>query len=653
MKRSLLFPLLAFFFILPTHAQNYFDDFGKINLNELQMTTYNRDNLAEAVVLYDIGKTLFTTGDLGVRFLFERITRIKILSKAGLKYAEIEIPYYIDKDGIEKISDIQGITYNLEGNTAKTSRLDPNQVYDEKINENWSQKKFALPDVKEGSVIEYRYSIESPFLFNLRDWKFQSTIPVVYSEYTARMIPFYEYTYILQGASKFDVYKNVPGNFKNHYATVDYYDNIYTFGMKNLPAFRDEDFITSINDYIVKMDFQLSMIRYPGGSTREIITTWPLLIQSLLKLNEFGLYMKAVTKSSDELLGTLALDSKSNEDKTKMIVSYVKSNFNWDGYSSKYANKSTKEFLKTKTGNSANINLFLASMLSEAGIESYPVLLSTRDHGKIPVDYPFEQFLNYVIVLAKIDNKQILLDATEPLSPFGMLPARCINEKGLIVHREKTEWIQLADNGISEEADSVFITFNETLDSAFADIHVQSLGHKALELRRSYHNDADNLKEYCIKDEIELRSDIAVKNEKSIENPFIFDYKVKTGVEMVGDKLLVTAFPGLTPSQNPLRVGFRSYPVDMVYPNTNSFTAVIDIPKGYRYAENKKDVSIDNPLMNIRYHIDNTTDKLKITGNYTFKKPVYLPHEYYDLKSYYTTIIETFNNKIVLVKAST
>ncbi|MBN1144229.1 MAG: DUF3857 and transglutaminase domain-containing protein [Bacteroidales bacterium] len=653
MKRSLVFSVLAFSFILSMQSQNYFEDFGKLNMNELQMTTYNRDNLAEAVVLYDIGKTLFTTGDFGVHFIFDRIVRIKILSKAGLKYAEIEIPYYIDKDGIEKISDIQGITYNLEGNTAKISRLDLKQVYDEKINENWSQKKFALPDVKDGSVIEYRYSIESPFLFNLRDWKFQSTIPVIYSEYTARMIPFYEYTYILQGASKFDVYKNVPGNFKNHYATVDYYDNIYTFGMKNLPAFRDEEFITSINDYITKMDFQLSLIRYPGGSTREIMTTWPLLIQSLLKLNEFGLYMKSIAKSSDELLGTLALESKSNEDKTKAILNYIKSNYNWDGYSSKYANKSTKEFLKTRTGNSANINLFLASMLSAAGIEAYPVLLSTRDHGKIPVDYPFEQFLNYVIVLAKIDNKEILLDATEPLSPFGMLPARCINEKGLIVNKEKTEWIQLVDKGVSEEADSVFITFNETLDSAFADIHVQSLGHKALELRRSYHNDADNLKEYCMKDGIELQGGIAVKNEQSIENPFLFDYKVKTGVEILGDKLLVTVFPGLTPSQNPLKVGFRSYPVDMVYPNSNSFKAIIDIPKGYRFNEGKKNVSVDNALVNIQYQVESTAAQLNITGSYTFKKPVYLPHEYYDLKSYFTTIIETFNNKLMLVKAST
>jgi hypothetical protein len=650
MKKSLLTSVFFLSVLIQVNAQNYFDDFGKINLTELGMTTYNRDNLAEAVVLYDIGKTYFLMYDDGIHFAFERITRIKILSKAGLKYAEVEIPYYIDNEGVEKILDIQGNTYNFENNTPKISRLDPKNIFEEKISDQWRQKKFAMPDVKEGSVIEYRYSIESPFLFNLRDWVFQSTIPTIYSEYTATMIPFYEYTFILQGASKFDVYKNTKGNFKNQYATVQYFDNIYTFGMKNIPAFKDEEYITSINDYIMKMDFQLSVIQYPGGAKKEIITTWPLLIQGLLKLNEFGLYMRSALKSSGEILSTLSLDSKTSKEKTEAIVNYVKSNYNWDGYSSKYANKTGKDFLKTKTGNSAAINLFLSALLTEAGIETYPVLLSTRDHGKIPMDYPFEQFLNYVIVLARIDNQDILLDATEPLSPFGMLPARCINEKGLIVDKEKVEWISLADNGISALTDSVFVSFNETLDSAYADISIQSNGHKALELRRIYHNDAKAFKDLCMKDGMESSSEIAIHNDLAIEKPFAYNYRVTAGVEKVGDKVLVAPFQGLTPEKNPLKLGFRSYPVDMVYSNSNQFVAIIDIPKGYRFMENNKDISIDNALVNIQYQTNIAADKLKITGTYTFKKPVYQPNEYYDLKSYFTKVVETFNNKIVFAK---
>ena len=56
-----------------------------------------------------------------------------------------------------------------------------------------------------------------------------------------------------------------------------------------------------------------------------------------------------------------------------------------------FTNKSVKDLLSSKTGNSAEINLFLAGMLNAAGIEAYPVITSTRSNGKIQSDYPFLQ----------------------------------------------------------------------------------------------------------------------------------------------------------------------------------------------------------------------------------------------------------------------
>jgi len=57
-----------------------------------------------------------------------------------------------------------------------------------------------MPDVRIGSVIEYSYKILSPYIFNLRNWAFQNTIPVMYSEYSTSMVPFYDYVSNLQGA---------------------------------------------------------------------------------------------------------------------------------------------------------------------------------------------------------------------------------------------------------------------------------------------------------------------------------------------------------------------------------------------------------------------------------------------------------------------
>jgi transglutaminase-like putative cysteine protease len=626
-------------------------DFGKFNIDEVTMKTYAPDPIAEAVVLYDLGNTYFTYEyEAGFEIIFERTTKIKILSKAGIKYAEVEVPYFVNNNGHEEVYEIEGCTYNLENNTSSISKLDAANVYVEKTNENWFTKKFALPDVKEGSVIEYRYKVSSPFYFNFQNWVFQGRIPKIYSEYTARMIPFFEYSYILQGAAKFDVFNNRVDDTKKSVGVTEYNDNIYTFGMRNIPAFRDEDYITSMNDYIQKLDFQLAVVHHLNGGNENIITTWPMLIQDLLKDSEFGLYMRSIAKNADEIMASIDLTSGSNRDKAERIYKYVKGNYNWSGMQSKQAGKTAKEFLKTKTGNAADINLFLCSLLNSAGIQAFPVLLSTRDHGKIPTQYPFSKFMNYVIVLVRTDNQDIMLDATEPLSPFGMLPSRCINDKGLIAAKDKTEWIQMEDQAGSEVADSGHVSFNETLDSVTIDFNLRATGHKGLEYRSSYQDDPEEFKKEFYTADMAVKKEIAVLNEFTADLPFIHSYTVSVPIETVGNKLLVMPFPGLTPQENPLKLPFRSYPVDMVYKNKHSFYTHIDIPKGYKYMDQNKSVSVDNNLVNIQYVIECKPDGLSVKGSYEFKKPVYLKHEYYDLKSYMTKIVETFNDKIVFVK---
>ena len=139
-------------------------------------------------------------------------------------------------------------------------------------------------------------------------------------------------------------------------------------------------------------------------------------------------------------------------------MNYVKANYNWDGKRDKFTSKNVKEFMKEKTGNCADINLFLTGILNYLGLESYPVILSTRDHGKIYLEYPFHNFFNYVICAAKINNNYILSDATEILCPYNNIPTRCLNWKGLVVNKKSSEWIEFIPN------DTSFISEDITID---------------------------------------------------------------------------------------------------------------------------------------------------------------------------------------------
>jgi len=633
-------------------GQDYVKNFGKFNVDEVKMTSYHLDKDAEAVVLYDLGNAYFLRDDVsGFEIVFERRTKIKILSKAGLDYANVVIPFYYDDEKMEKVYEIEGYTYNIENGMAKISKFDEKNVFQEKVSEHWLEKKFAMPDIKEGSVLEYRYKIISPFIVNFRDWEFQYRIPAVYSEYTVRMIPFYDYTYILQGASKFDYFLNkVDDNLKQRFQGMEYNDNNFTFGMKDVAAFRDESFISSISDYIMKLDFQLSAIHRADGSNEEYMTTWPMLIHEFLKYPDFGTYIKSASKNTEDVVNGMALSSESTSEKTEAIFNYVKSNFNWNGYKNRFTSQSARDFMRSKTGNSADINLFLCGMLNAADIEAFPVILSTRDHGRIYEKYPFHHVFNYIIVLVRTDDRDILLDATEPLSYVGILPTRCINEKGLVINKEKVEWISLADSVDSELTDSIYYSFCPTLDTAFLDVHRESIGHIALESRREYLSDPESFMKKVFKNGMDPKGEARSLNSSEAELPFIYEYSAAMQVESVENKLLLAPFPGLAIPENQLKLPFRSYPVDMIYKRKHSFITVIDVPAGYNCMDQSKSVSINNDLVNIEYQIESTLGMLKVKGSYEFKKPVYLKYEYFDLRKYMTRIVEIFNSKIVLEK---
>jgi len=371
------------------YSQDFSHDYGQCSNDELKMRYYDKDSTAEAVVIYDIGKSSFVFDDGPLRLIFERRVKIKIFTKTGFNQAQIEIPFYEQDDKAEEFLELEGNTYNYENGKVRTTPLDVKNSYIEKIDEHERSKKFAMPDVREGSVIEIKYKISSPFYFNFRSWSFQKIIPVVYSEYTTKMIPLYTYKYILQGTNKLTDFKQfLDTEHDRSFNEIVWRDQVYVFIKKDIPAFKDESFITSYKDYIIKLRFQLAEYINSFGYNVAIMTTWPNLIKKLLELPSFGGYLKSCESQAKDIVDTMHLESRSTLDKVERIQKLVKSNFSWDGFSTKYSSIKAKDLLKLKVGNSADINLFLAGMLNAAGIEANPLLISTRENGKINVDYP-------------------------------------------------------------------------------------------------------------------------------------------------------------------------------------------------------------------------------------------------------------------------
>ena len=182
--------------------------FGKMSIEDFDISKYPVDTSHGAVVIADVGYSSFEGNNDGWFTLVHKVhRRVKVISNKGFDIASIEIPLYVSKTGQneERVEKLKAVTYNIENGKIVETKLSDDAVFKEKKNSFINLKKFTMPAIKPGCVFEYTYTINSDFLFNLQPWSFQGGYPRIWSEYTVEIPTFFEYVSILQGFREFDV----------------------------------------------------------------------------------------------------------------------------------------------------------------------------------------------------------------------------------------------------------------------------------------------------------------------------------------------------------------------------------------------------------------------------------------------------------------
>ncbi len=652
MLKKLSILLISVFFLQNIYAQNFSHKFGEITDFEKQMTSYSKDTTAEAVIIYDSGESGFFRNGEGFELYFKRHKKIKVLKESYINNANFSIPIYKGNRGKEELISFKATTYNIKNGQLIRKSLSKGQLFTETINKYWDNLKFAMPDVQVGSIIEFEYEISSPYKFMLQDWEFQSSIPTIFSEYTVKMIPFYAYQMSLQGANKFDIRNSFEEKgLKKQYHAVQYRDMVHYFAMRDIPAFKDESFITSRDNYIVKLDFQLSQIHQYGGGTINILSTWKELVKDLEKDEDFGAYVKKSKNKFKKIAETNNILSKDDTEKMNFTINYIKQNFNWNNYNGLYAQKKIKTFLKEKTGSASQINLFLVGALKAAEIEAYPVIISTRSNGKIIRTYPFLDPFNYVLAYANINGKWKLLDATDTYCPNNKIPIKCINDIGLIINKkEDVKWIKIQRHEVALIQTKITSKLSNDLDTLIGNFEVVSKGYSAMSLRKKFRNKIEKLEKQLEEDGLELLDSISTENYDDVDKPYIIKHKSSCLTENIAGKVFIHPFFNDVMQDNPLKQKTRTYPIDMVYPKSQTYINEMQVPDNYKVEKLPKDYFFNSSLFLIQYKCEEKDGIIKTIATYQFKKAVYPPEDYSKIKHYFNLIIEKFNQKIVLVK---
>ena len=175
--------------------------FGKVSKEEVQMTTYQLDTAASALVLYekqDVVLDLTATGE----FILTRDVhmRIKVLKEDGIEWGNFEFMRYSTSNVRETVTGIEVDTYNMSESGIERVKMSRDYIYDEQVSESWRKVSFYAQDVRVGSVIEVKYKVTSDMFWDFDDLVFQKSIPVNLSEAEVRIPGMFTFNKKLRGS---------------------------------------------------------------------------------------------------------------------------------------------------------------------------------------------------------------------------------------------------------------------------------------------------------------------------------------------------------------------------------------------------------------------------------------------------------------------
>ncbi len=336
---------------------------------------------------------------------------------------------------------------------------------------------------------------------------------------------------------------------------------------------------------------------------------------------------------------------------------YVRNNMKWDGRNRIYTTKTIREAFEKKSGSSADINLMLVALLKEIGIDCDPVMISTRSNGMInPAIIMTSQF-NYVAAMAKIGEKTYILDATEKMCPYYVLPERCINGQGRIVSESKPGWTDLNTTQKHEYTNmtNVAISADGTLSGKVQRMFVN---YAAVDQRNEIKARKDH-DEYVR----ELENDFKGLTIKSFElldvDSLSKPYMENLEVDIAGEAQVTGNLISFTPllydqwESNPFKLEIRSFPVDFVYPRIERIVMIYQIPEGYALDEKPADMILSMPggETKFTYRLVQSGNQLQVSSTLNIGRAMYIDSEYAQLKLFFEKMVSKQAEKIVLKKA--
>ena len=508
-----LFVLLACPLMTAMAQDNVNTKFGKPTKEEMQMTVYAAEPDAEAVVLCHLTNVEYTVQTINFLTDYREKMRIKVLKPGGARFAKVVVPYkkgvsigssigglkitskalpqpggssnsYFEGEGVsmteevygydsdESVEDIKATAFNMEGGKMVKTALKKSDIVTTKIDDHNYQVEFTVPNVKEGTVIEYEYRIHSQLFWELRDWYAQDEIPVIYAKLDMNIPSYLIFNIENQGIQRL-TYACTLGTLKFKIVSdplanpMSINTNHYVYEGRNLIGMPKDDYVWCAQDYYAGITAELKSYRLPGMMSMDYAKTWEQIDEMVLTSDDLGIHLDDHSPLASELKEAQGITDL--RERVAAVYKVVMNKVKWNG---KYAMSPapTAETLQKGEGSNADINLLLIQSLHDVGLNAAPVLLRTRDLGQLPYNFPsIRKLSTFIVGVILPSGGNAYLDASSPIDRLPLLathlsplaPQFLVERARLVQKNNKSQWVNL-QKMMKTEAN---ILINATLDA--------------------------------------------------------------------------------------------------------------------------------------------------------------------------------------------
>jgi len=638
---------------IPGHA-HAFDDWQPVTPEELNLK-YDAAHPYPAVILYHE-----ETSDDNRKHVVAYY-RIKVLTEAGRKWADVLIYY---RDDFDHIIDVKGRTISLSGAITpfEGKPFDTTVIKGKGLK--LKAKSFALPAVEVGSIIEYRYTEYWDGWLVAPHWTLQEELPQLHAKFT--FIPYHGSMDVIDsdGGAVNRVYSYVSSDVPKG-AVVNHtpQDNL-ELDIKNLPAFQEEDLAPPSDLLKMRVDFY-----YGDNNMYKPAEFWKGRGKAWNRQVE-----KFIGHSGDIASATRALVGAADtpEQKARKIYARVEKmkNLTYTPELSPPTAKDKKEkedtaedILHKDSGESADLTRLFVAMARSADVKAYVMRIARRDRTFFQVDVPnWRQLSTEIAIVSLPDGKEIFVDPGTPFCPFGLLDWR----------HTLSEGIRQTPDGSTGMAKTPVATYTNAITQRIARLSLSGqgtaagkvrlvwMGQEALtrRLTASQTDDAGRKKEF--EDELKrlLPSGALVTMESitGVDNPdenlsALFKVEMPGFASVAGKRLLFPTGLFQTNSRNVFASEQRKFPVYLSYPYRAIDDLQITIPSEYTMEGMPQVAPLQTDYAIYKCQRSLKGNTISLTRDFAIAGVGFPLKEYPDLRKFFAGIADGDGEQVALSSA--